>query len=418
MKDGKLKNGCMPARRRISSGGKAGSYADARTGGKQAYAALKKAKPSGSKGGWTKSKNICCHKCPNDRSAPGGYVCKNPSHLYWGTKADNTFDQNRGNGWAAKNESELRSDIRAYTWELLNEHASKTMTLTKKELRALIFEAVGAAYFGDDFLEFKRKTEAGEFAFDVLRDMGSKAKYIGEGSTRFVYQFADSPDFVVKIINWPKGKDPEEKAWTGFKKSNMIDSNKWESDLLIQQRYTDVFPKTYEVAKDHSWILVETVDPILDYAELFDIMGIDGTIFPANKKVLKMLFVELITDCIEVFQNPSSSIRSIIFKSDLLPEAMGMSDFNSDDLTDEDPTFKDPVLIKAKETLEPERRGYLETVKKIVTNRQNAKILGAMGSLGIPPREFSPKNLGLSRITKKLVILDASLWEEYTGNKS
>ena len=112
MKDGKLKNGCMPARRRISSGGKAGSYADARTGGKQAYAALKKAKPSGSKGGWTKSKNICCHKCPNDRSAPGGYVCKNPSHLYWGTKADNTFDQNRGNGWAAKNETEQHQKMK------------------------------------------------------------------------------------------------------------------------------------------------------------------------------------------------------------------------------------------------------------------------------------------------------------------
>lgn len=120
LKDKKLKNGCIPARRRIASGGKAGSYADARTGGKQAYAALKKAKPPGSKGGWTKSKNICCHKCPNDRSAPNGYVCKNPSHLYWGTKADNTYDQNRGNGWASRNKNEGDSNgEKAFAYEIM-----------------------------------------------------------------------------------------------------------------------------------------------------------------------------------------------------------------------------------------------------------------------------------------------------------
>ena len=94
MKNKKLKNGCIPARRRISSGGKVGSYADARTGGKQAYNALEKVKAP------TKTKNICCHKCPNDRSAPNGYVCINPDHLYWGSKGDNTTDQHHGNGTA------------------------------------------------------------------------------------------------------------------------------------------------------------------------------------------------------------------------------------------------------------------------------------------------------------------------------
>ena len=127
-KNKKLKNGCIPARRRISSGGKAGSYADARTGGKQAYAALKKAKPSGSKGGFTKSKNICCHKCPNDRSAPSGYVCKNPAHLYWGTKGDNTLDQNRGNGWASRHESKKIK--------------GKNIKMSKRELRNIIREAI------------------------------------------------------------------------------------------------------------------------------------------------------------------------------------------------------------------------------------------------------------------------------------
>lgn len=113
---------CTPARRRINSGGKAGSYADPRTGGKQAYAALKKAKPPGSRGGWTKKKCICCHKCPNDRSAPNGFVCTNPSHLYWGTKADNTYDQNRGNGWAARNKKKNEGDPigeKAFAYELM-----------------------------------------------------------------------------------------------------------------------------------------------------------------------------------------------------------------------------------------------------------------------------------------------------------
>ncbi len=124
MESKRLKNGCIPARRKISSGGKAGTYADPRTGGKQAYAALKKAKPPGSKGGWTKKKNICCHKCPNDRSAPNGYVCTNPSHLYWGTKGDNTTDQWHGNG-SAQNEEKLRSDIKAMIWELIPEEVLK-----------------------------------------------------------------------------------------------------------------------------------------------------------------------------------------------------------------------------------------------------------------------------------------------------
>ena len=276
----KLKNGCIPARRKISSGGKTGSYASARTGGKQAHSALMQKRPPGSNDGYFKNA-VCCHKCPNDRSAPNGYVCINPAHLCWGTKGDNTVDQHHGNGTACgkpKNENEIRSDVRAYAYDLLKEKTRGVIRLSIKDLKSLIFEEVGSAYFGDSFLEFKKKTEQGEFAFDVLRDMGAKVKYVGEGSTRFVYQFKDNPDIVIKIINWPKGRNPEDKVWSGFKKSHMIDSNKWESDLLIQQRYADVFPRTFEVAKDYTWILSEMVDPVKHYGELFDIMGIDNSI--------------------------------------------------------------------------------------------------------------------------------------------
>lgn len=135
----KLKNGCTPARRKISSGGKVGSYANARTGGKQAYTALISKKPPGTDDGHFKGA-VCCHTCPNDRSAPNGYVCKNPSHLYWGTKGDNTTDQHHGNG-TAKNEESLGSDVKAYMAELLPENSPKIM-LSDEQIRKVINECI------------------------------------------------------------------------------------------------------------------------------------------------------------------------------------------------------------------------------------------------------------------------------------
>jgi hypothetical protein len=140
----KLKNGCIPARRRISSGGKAGSYADSRTGGKQAHSALMKVRPAGTKKGYFKGA-VCCHTCPNDRSAPNGYVCVNPSHLYWGTKGDNTTDQHHGNG-TAKNEDNVGSDVKAYMVELIPE-SNKMITLSRAELRKIILECINRFTF-------------------------------------------------------------------------------------------------------------------------------------------------------------------------------------------------------------------------------------------------------------------------------
>ena len=135
----KLKNGCIPARRRISSGGKAGSYTDSRTGGKQAHAALMKRRPPGKDKGYFKGAG-CCHTCPNDRSAPNGYVCINPAHLYWGTKGDNTTDQHHGNG-TARNEENLGADVKAYAAELMYED-NKLVTLTRSDLRKIILECI------------------------------------------------------------------------------------------------------------------------------------------------------------------------------------------------------------------------------------------------------------------------------------
>jgi hypothetical protein len=275
----------------------------------------------------------------------------------------------------------------------------------KRIVRKVLLEKVGSAYFGSSFSEYKRRTGAGEYPFDVLASMGNKVTFVGEGSTRIVYMFNDNPDVVLKIINWAKGRDPEEKNFTGFNKRHMVDSNKWEANLNLQQKFTDVFPRTFEVAKDYSWILSESVDKIESYDQLFDIMGIQGSYFPKNKKVFRLFFVELIQNCVKIFQNPDDQYREIIFGKGLRENTF-MTDFS----TKKDTTKK---IEKQKNVESFTREGYIDTIKKIVSNRQNAKILSAMGDLKIPAREFSPKNLGVSRITKKLVILDASLWEAY-----
>jgi hypothetical protein len=235
--------------------------------------------------------------------------------------------------------------------------------------------------------------------------MGNKVTFVGEGSTRIVYAFRDNPDVVLKIVNWAKGRDPEEKDYTGFNKQHMIDSNRWEANLSLQQKFPDVFPRTFEVAQDYSWILSETVDTISGYDELFNIMGIQDSYFPKNKKVFKMYFVELIENCVRVFQKPDDHYRNVIFGQSL----------KEDTFVTDLPTKKDSTRRIEQESgvKSFSREGYIDTIRKIVSNRQNAKILSAMGDLKIPPREFSPKNLGISRLTKKLVILDASLWERY-----
>ena len=149
--DRKVAGGCIPVRRKIASGGKEGSYADARTGGKQAYLALKKAKPPGSAGGWTKKNCICCHKCKNDRSAPNGFVCMNPAHLYWGSKADNTYDQNRGNGWAAENKKSLEENTYL--------KGDRVMKISRVTLRKMITEIIKDPFAMDPNVQHSGPTD-------------------------------------------------------------------------------------------------------------------------------------------------------------------------------------------------------------------------------------------------------------------
>jgi hypothetical protein len=432
----KKRSKCRPARRRIASGGKAGSYADPRTGGKQAYAALKKAKPPGSRGGWTKKKCICCHKCPNDRSAPNGFVCTNPSHLYWGTKADNTYDQNRGNGWAARNKNKNEGDPKgekAFSHEIMVSE-DKIRDAIKK---IILEDAQSESWFGNSFVAFKKEVSKGK---DPLKVAKKNLNEIGRGSTRVVFDLPDNDGFVLKIINTeveptrqafigPDGNvmsnvSPEGDFRTrhGFFRSHMRQSNEWEADLVMQQKFPDVFPKTFEKADDFSWILVEKALPIATLDELIDILGVTNTFssFARNKKVQ---FIAMIKEAIEYFKNPDHRLRAINESYDSTITGFNFDDKTnketfSTDLFDVLPTQNnqeppsDTIRVADDEPYTPVEDPHDKRVKELISNAHNRKILGAMADLGIPPREFLPKNLGISSLTGKLLIIDASLWEE------
>ena len=431
-KSKKLKNGCIPARRRIASGGKAGSYADQRTGGKQAYAALKAAKPLGSKGGWTKKNCICCHKCPNDRSAPNGYVCTNPAHLYWGSKADNTYDQNRGNGWASKNvKSEMSADEKAFSAEIMVSESSLNLLISKIIKESYLSEDV----FGKDFFKFKEAVDGGE---EPIRWAKKNLEKIGEGSTRVVFKFSDNPSMILKIANTdqPAAEKPfkdssgeeithydeEGKPRTvhGFFKSHMQQSNQWEADLIMQQKFPDVFPRTYEHSDDFTWIVSEKAIPFKenDYDKLFKILGIRKTSFEKNNKTKRNDLLNLVKQGMDYFSNPDHFLRSL---------KENKSTFVDDDYSDvEKGTTKFNLLPKDVSKIgdqefeeelfddqEASTSDMYQDLKDLISRPHNRKILGAMIDLKIPPREFLPKNLGISLITGKLLIIDASLWEKH-----
>jgi len=434
-KSKKRKNGCIPARRRIASGGKAGSYADPRTGGKQAYAALKKVKPPGSKGGWTKKKCICCHKCPNDRSAPNGFVCTNPSHLYWGTKADNTYDQNRGNGWAARNKNEMEGDPngeKAFAYELMISENKIRKIISK----ILLEDTESEAYFGKKFVDFKKAISAGEEPLEVAKRLLNE---IGRGSTRIVFEFPDNPEIVLKIINTEVAPttqnfiDPEGNVMPnvsdegdfrtrhGFFRKHMRQSNEWEADLVMQQKFPDVFPKTFEIADDFSWILAEKARPVASLEELISELGITDN-FSNSNRIKKLEFLRMISDGVRYFKDPDHPLRSLsespiptFLGSDGDSNAETMSNVFSTTLEDgernsgsssDTEIFSGPAAYQRAETNEDKR------IRELIKDSHNRKILGAMVDLEIPPREFLPKNIGISEITGKLLIIDASLWNE------
>lgn len=270
----------------------------------------------------------------------------------------------------------------------------------KKIIRSLIKEQAEIEFFGREFSEFNERVQSGENPIIVAQDM---LKKIGEGSTRAVFAFQDNPNIVLKIITWDdkKGVNPE----TGFKKQQMIDSNRWESDLQMQQKYPEIFPRTFEHAKNFSWIISERVDRVKNYESLFEIMGLSDEKFSTLPSIKKIQFQALIELGISYYQDPGGAAKQMLSENEDLNTAFELAPTKTQLI----PADVDKEIPEEDKQLSSMAR----RLKKLLSNRQSSKILAAMGDLEIPAVEFSPKNLGLSPITGKLILLDASLWKDY-----
>ena len=166
------------------------------------------------------------------------------------------------------------------------------MRLSNKQVRNIIVEELrqvlseNAAFFGESFTEFKDRVDAGEPALQVAEEV---LYQLGQGSTRIVYGFPDNPTIVLKVINTTHpivDKDSGEDMY-GFTKQNKLVSNQNEADLQMQQQYPGVFPKSYEVAKDFSWIVTERVDP-MDHQELLSHFGLPSYVTPSLYKKINV----------------------------------------------------------------------------------------------------------------------------------
>ena len=84
---------CIPVVNQINhKNGKKGEYSKPRQGCSKAKKALMKHHKLESFNG-NNEKVHTCHLCKNDSSAPNGFVCKNPEHLYFGSVSENMMDK-------------------------------------------------------------------------------------------------------------------------------------------------------------------------------------------------------------------------------------------------------------------------------------------------------------------------------------
>tara|TARA_B100000900_G_scaffold391772_1_gene386689 strand:+ start:6647 stop:7489 length:843 start_codon:yes stop_codon:yes gene_type:complete len=276
------------------------------------------------------------------------------------------------------------------------------MKITLHQLKKLIREY--SEFFGNEFMRFKNAHAEGQHpltaAYENLIELGS-------GSTRVVFEFTDNKSQVLKVINSPENSYIDaggEDERTGFSRKNMIDSNIWESDLKMQMLYPDIFPRTFEVSPDRSWILAERVDPI-NRDTFIKMIGLEGEgIKPGYLGNIKMqALIALATMYFKERGNPST--KSVVDAVGVIKENETLTHImtNNRPGRESTPKAKGSILTKT----------VIRRLRKMLADPHMRKIYSAMAELGIPPREFSPKNLGISRISRKLMILDASLWEEH-----
>ena len=272
------------------------------------------------------------------------------------------------------------------------------MKLTKRLLLEIIKKSLiveYSEYFGKKFIDFKKRFNDGEPALLVAREL---LEQIGAGSTRVVFGFSDNPTAVLKVINTevPMGKDAEDIH--GFTRRNKLQSNQWEADLTMQQLYPDIFPRTFEVSQDYSWILSERVKPLKGFQDLLDAINLGDEVFSGGR-IGNIQFQAVVELAIEALKPGDSQAKRMI------SEIMLIESYDPDPTLEMDPEDKRNSSIGM--------NLFKRRIIKLLSSPHVRKMLRAMGELEIPSREFSFKNLGISEISGKLMLLDASLWKPH-----
>ena len=259
------------------------------------------------------------------------------------------------------------------------------------------------SYFGNAFVEFKNRVDAGEDALTVADDI---LYPLGEGSTRVVFGFPDNHDIVLKVINTknPDLGDGEDKY--GFSMKNKAVSNENEVDFQIHQGYPGLFPKGYERAQDYSWIVTERVDP-MDHQEMLQHFGLPPLV---NKKAYKKLAAHAVRAFKQELEMTESS-RGADSLHTLPPQGEPASSFGTLAPQGEVPE-REPEVTKLPKNTNPYATENL--LRILMSNPQSKKVFSAAAELKIPAIEMTAKNLGTVRRNDKeeVVILDASLWED------
>ena len=278
------------------------------------------------------------------------------------------------------------------------------MRLSNKQVRTIIVEELrqmmseNAAFFGEAFTQFKDRVDASEPVLQVAEQVLYR---LGEGSTRIVYGFPDNPTIVLKVINTSHpivDKDKGEDKY-GFTRKHKVVSNQNEADLQMQQQYPKVFPRTFEVADDYSWILAERVEP-MNHSEMLNEFGLPRFV---NKKLYKKIAnaaVGIMKG--KLMENSSRKVDSF------------QTFYPTEDTEEDEPSGTEaPKFNKPPDDSAPDIYSTQYLLKKLLENESAKNIFYAAAALDIPSSELTAKNLGISTVgSPHMVILDASLWED------
>ena len=279
------------------------------------------------------------------------------------------------------------------------------MKLIFENWRKFIKEDIG--YFGDSFVEFKKRVDAGEHPLKVARET---LQPVGKGSTRIVYGFPDNKTHLLKIVNVEIIGDEEaypadfRNPMTGFDRKHKVVSNENEADLKMQQKYPNVFPRSYEYADDYSWILTERVKPI-GSKQLAEIFNIPEELARLENRHAYRELMEFTIQTIAMYDaNPGMRQQAEATLDGMLSEGSTIAL----DRPEEEPEELQPITTSTGVGV----NDTLNNAVNLLRDSHNRTIFRAVKSLGIPPRELTAKNLGISQFGHPhLVILDASLWE-------